>query len=66
MNSFYSKTKGFMEDMLKSYDNVLILRVRMPISDVRVFRHHLVVLWCYYGRTGGAAEPATQQTHTRP
>lgn len=24
-----------MEDMLKSYDNVLILRVRMPISDVR-------------------------------
>lgn len=32
-HSFYSKTKAYMEDMLKSYANVLILRVRMPISD---------------------------------
>ena len=31
--SFYSKTKAYMEDMLKSYNNVCILRVRMPISD---------------------------------
>lgn len=31
--SFYSKTKAYMEDMLKSYKNVCILRVRMPISD---------------------------------
>jgi 3,5-epimerase/4-reductase len=31
--SFYSKTKGFMEPMLKEYPNVLILRVRMPVSD---------------------------------
>jgi len=31
--SFYSKTKGFMEPMLKCYPNCMILRVRMPISD---------------------------------
>lgn len=31
--SFYSKTKGYVEDMLKSYPHVLVLRVRMPISD---------------------------------
>jgi 3,5-epimerase/4-reductase len=31
--SFYSKTKGFVEEMLKSYKTTLTLRVRMPISD---------------------------------
>ena len=31
--SFYSKTKGFMEPMLRCYPSCLILRVRMPISD---------------------------------
>lgn len=31
--SFYSKTKGYMEPMLKCYPNCLILRVRMPVSD---------------------------------
>jgi len=31
--SFYSKTKAYMEEMLKSYNTTLILRVRMPISD---------------------------------
>jgi len=31
--SFYSETKGYMEPMLKSYPNTLILRVRMPVSD---------------------------------
>lgn len=31
--SFYSQTKGYMEPMLKCYPNVLILRVRMPVSD---------------------------------
>lgn len=31
--SFYSKTKGFLEEMLRSYSTTLILRVRMPISD---------------------------------
>lgn len=31
--SFYSKTKGFLEEMLRSYKTTLTLRVRMPISD---------------------------------
>jgi len=31
--SFYSKTKAMVEELLKSFDNVLVLRVRMPISD---------------------------------
>eukprot|EP00281_Chroomonas_sp_CCMP1168_P034647 CAMPEP_0206239148 /NCGR_PEP_ID=MMETSP0047_2-20121206/15220_1 /ASSEMBLY_ACC=CAM_ASM_000192 /TAXON_ID=195065 /ORGANISM="Chroomonas mesostigmatica_cf, Strain CCMP1168" /LENGTH=321 /DNA_ID=CAMNT_0053663783 /DNA_START=33 /DNA_END=998 /DNA_ORIENTATION=+ len=31
--SFYSKTKGYMDQMLKEYPNMLILRVRMPISN---------------------------------
>jgi 3,5-epimerase/4-reductase len=31
--SFYSQTKGYMEPMLKCYDCVLVLRVRMPVSD---------------------------------
>ena len=31
--SYYSKTKAMVEELLKEYDNVLTLRVRMPISD---------------------------------
>jgi nucleoside-diphosphate-sugar epimerase len=31
--SFYSKTKGIVEKLLRFYPNVLTLRVRMPISD---------------------------------
>merc|ERR1712100_854319 len=31
--SWYSKTKAMVETMMKPYTNVLILRVRMPISD---------------------------------
>mmetsp|Transcript_19466 Transcript_19466/g.30467 ORF Transcript_19466/g.30467 Transcript_19466/m.30467 type:complete len:289 (+) Transcript_19466:449-1315(+) len=31
--SFYSKTKGMVEDLLTCYPTVLILRLRMPISD---------------------------------
>jgi 3,5-epimerase/4-reductase len=31
--SFYSKTKGVVEELTVNYPNVLILRVRMPISD---------------------------------
>ena len=36
--SFYSETKGYMEPMLKTYPNCLILRVRMPISDDLIHR----------------------------
>jgi 3,5-epimerase/4-reductase len=31
--SFYSQTKGYMEPMLKTFPNCMILRVRMPVSD---------------------------------
>uniref|UniRef100_A0A1D1YES9 UDP-glucose 4,6-dehydratase n=1 Tax=Anthurium amnicola TaxID=1678845 RepID=A0A1D1YES9_9ARAE len=31
--SFYSKTKAMVEEVLKEYDNVCTLRVRMPISS---------------------------------
>jgi len=32
--SFYSKTKGYLDEILKSYiDHVCVLRLRMPISD---------------------------------
>ncbi|RDX78927.1 Trifunctional UDP-glucose, partial [Mucuna pruriens] len=33
IGSFYSQTKAMVEDLLKNYDNVCILRVRMPISS---------------------------------
>lgn len=31
--SYYSYTKSIVEQLLEPYDNVLILRIRMPISD---------------------------------
>ena len=31
--SYYSKTKAMVEDLLQQYDNVLQLRLRMPIDD---------------------------------
>jgi len=31
--SFYSRSKTLTEKILKEYDNVLILRIRMPLSD---------------------------------
>lgn len=33
IGSFYSKTKAMVEDLLKNYENVCVLRVRMPISS---------------------------------
>lgn len=31
--SFYSETKGHVEEIIKNYSNCLILRLRMPVSD---------------------------------
>ena len=31
--SYYSKTKAMTEELLREYDNVLTLRLRMPVSD---------------------------------
>ncbi|KAL5727767.1 hypothetical protein ACHQM5_000922 [Ranunculus cassubicifolius] len=33
IGSFYSKTKAMVEDLLRNYENVCTLRVRMPISS---------------------------------
>ncbi|KAF4348324.1 hypothetical protein CsatB_003913 [Cannabis sativa] len=33
IGSFYSNTKAMVEELLKNYENVCILRVRMPISS---------------------------------
>ena len=30
--SFYSQSKGYVDQLLQTYDNVLVLRLRMPIS----------------------------------
>lgn len=45
--SFYSETKGYMEQMLKCYPNCLILRVRMPISDDLFFRNFVTKIVKY-------------------
>ncbi|KAF7549954.1 hypothetical protein G7046_g8170 [Stylonectria norvegica] len=33
IGSFYSETKGHVEPIMKTYNNCLILRLRMPVSD---------------------------------
>jgi dTDP-4-dehydrorhamnose reductase len=40
--SFYSHTKALVEDMLKNYPNVCILRVRMPIGDDLTFHRNFI------------------------
>lgn len=45
--SFYSETKGYMEQMLKCYPNCLILRVRMPISDDLIHRNFVTKIVKY-------------------
>merc|ERR1719310_944531 len=49
--SFYSLTKGYVEDMLRAYDNVLTLRVRMPIdSDVITNKRNFVYKIAHYDK----------------
>lgn len=45
--SFYSETKGYMEQMLKCYPTSLILRVRMPISDDLFHRNFITKIVKY-------------------
>lgn len=45
--SWYSETKGYMEQMLKVYPNVLTLRVRMPISDDLFHRNFITKIAKY-------------------
>lgn len=47
-DSFYLKTKAIVDVLLRDYDNVLNLRIRMPISDDLLCRRNLVTkLACY-------------------
>jgi len=46
-DSFYSETKGYMEQLLKCYSNCLILRVRMPISDDLIHRNFVTKIVKY-------------------
>ncbi|XP_059664927.1 trifunctional UDP-glucose 4,6-dehydratase/UDP-4-keto-6-deoxy-D-glucose 3,5-epimerase/UDP-4-keto-L-rhamnose-reductase RHM1-like [Cornus florida] len=46
--SFYSRTKAMVEDLLKEYDNVCTLRIRMPISsDLRNPRNFITKITRY-------------------
>eukprot|EP00551_Chaetoceros_affinis_P003767 CAMPEP_0203661572 /NCGR_PEP_ID=MMETSP0088-20131115/59679_1 /ASSEMBLY_ACC=CAM_ASM_001087 /TAXON_ID=426623 /ORGANISM="Chaetoceros affinis, Strain CCMP159" /LENGTH=351 /DNA_ID=CAMNT_0050524251 /DNA_START=79 /DNA_END=1134 /DNA_ORIENTATION=- len=45
--SFYSETKGYMEQMLKCYPSCLTLRVRMPISDDLIHRNFITKIAKY-------------------
>jgi len=45
--SFYSETKGYMEQMLKCYPTCLTLRVRMPISDDLIHRNFITKIVKY-------------------
>lgn len=45
--SFYSETKGYMEQMLKCYPCCLILRVRMPISADLIHRNFVTKIVKY-------------------
>jgi len=49
--SFYSTTKGYVEDMLRVYDNVCTLRVRMPIdSNVTTNKRNFIYKIAHYAK----------------
>ena len=45
--SFYSLTKGYVEEMLRVYPHICVLRVRMPISDDLVARNFVTKITKY-------------------
>ena len=63
--SFYSETKGYMEQMLKCYNNCLILRVRMPISD-DLFHRNFVTKIVKYERVVNIPNSMTVLTEMLP
>lgn len=49
--SYYSLTKGYVENMLRAYDNVLTLRVRMPIdADVLGNKRNFIYKIAHYDK----------------
>ena len=63
--SFYSETKGYMEQLLKCYSNCLILRVRMPISD-DLFHRNFVTKIVKYERVVNIPNSMTVLTEMLP
>lgn len=51
--SYYARTKAWSQDLLKGYDEVLILRIRMPIDDKLSERNYItkIVSYARQGRT---------------
>ena len=64
-DSFYSETKGYMEQMLKCYENCLILRVRMPISD-DLFHRNFITKIAKYERIVNIPNSMTVLTEMLP
>jgi len=48
--SFYAHSKGIVEELLKSYNHLLTLRVRMPISEDLEFPRNFVYKIAHYER----------------
>lgn len=63
--SFYSETKGYMEEMLKCFPNTLILRVRMPISD-DLFHRNFITKIAKYERIVNIPNSMTVLTEMLP
>ena len=63
--SWYSETKGYMEQMLKIYPNVLTLRVRMPISD-DLFHRNFITKIVKYERVVNIPNSMTVLTEMLP
>uniref|UniRef100_A0A6U4K2R2 RmlD-like substrate binding domain-containing protein n=1 Tax=Phaeomonas parva TaxID=124430 RepID=A0A6U4K2R2_9STRA len=64
-DSFYSFTKGHLEQMLRHIPNVLILRVRMPISDDLSPRNFITKI-CKYRRVVDIPNSMTVLTDLMP
>jgi len=46
--SYYSKTKGMVEELMAAYPNILNLRVRMPITDDLEFGRNFIYKIAHY------------------
>lgn len=63
--SFYSYTKAMVEKLAKTYHNVLVLRVRMPISDDLHSRNFITKI-CKYRRVVNIPNSMTVLTEMLP
>lgn len=52
--SYYSYCKAIVEGLLKQYENVLVLRVRMPIVESLVYPRNFITKIIKYDKVGGS------------